>query len=86
MDYTPISARRVLLAFAFTAFVALAPALFFFLQSGASAPLDRVTNADGGYRELVLGTGSAVLTASLIGVLMLTVALGRRMVRRPTRA
>jgi len=86
MDYTPISTRRVLLAFAFTAFVALAPALFLLLQSGDGAPLGRLGHADGGYRGLVLGAGSVVLTAFLIGALMLTVALGRRIVRRPTRA
>jgi hypothetical protein len=86
MDYTPISTRRVLLAFAFTAFVALVPALFFLLQSGGGGPLGHLAETDGGYRDLVLGAGSVVLTASLIGALMLTVALGRRMVRRPTRA
>lgn len=86
MDYTPISTRRVLLAFAFTAFAALAPALFFLMQSGAGGPLGRLADADGGYRELVLGAGSAVLTASLIGALVLAVTLGRRMIRRPTRA
>ena len=86
MDYTPISTRRVLLAFAFTAFVALVPALFFILQSGGGGPLGRFADADGGYRELVLGAGSVVLTAFLIGALMLTVALGRRVVRRPSRA
>ena len=86
MDYTPISTRRVLLAFAFTAFAALAPALFFLLQSGAGGPLGRLSDSDGGYREIVLGAGSAVFTACLIGALMLTVAFGRRMVRRPTRA
>lgn len=85
MDYTPISMRRVFLAFACTAVVALAPALFFVLQSGAG-PLASSRDADGGYRDLVLGAGSVMLTALLIGALMLTVALGRRMVRRPTRA
>ena len=86
MDYTPISTRRVLLAFAFTAFVALVPALFFLLQSSGAGPLGFLADANGGYREVVLGAGSAVLTAFLIGALMLTVALGRRMVRRPSRA
>ena len=85
MDYTPISMRRVLLAFAFTAFVALVPVLFVVLRSGAG-PLASARDAEGGYRDLVLGAGSVMLTALLIGALMLTVALGRRMVRRPTRA
>ncbi len=86
MDYTPISTRRVLLAFAFTAFVALVPALFLVLQSGDGGPLGRLGGIEGGYRGFVLGAGSVVLTAFLIGALMLTVALGRRIVRRPTRA
>lgn len=86
MDYTPISTRRVLIAFALTAFVALVPLLYLVLQSGNVAPLSVLADADGGYRGLVLGMWSAVLTASMIGVLMLTVAAGRRMVRRPTRA
>jgi hypothetical protein len=75
MDYTPISTSRVLAAFALTAFVALVPILFFVLQSGA-----------GIHDQIVVGVGSAALTAVLIGALMLTVALGRRMVRRPSRA
>ena len=86
MDYTPISARRVLLAFAFTAFVAVVPALFLALQSGTGGPLLSLTDSAGRYQDIVLAAESAVLTASLIGVLMLTVTLGRRMVRRPTRA
>jgi hypothetical protein len=86
MDYTPISTRRVLLAFALTGFVALVPALYLLLQSETGGPLSLFSDADGGYRGLVLGAGSVVLTAFLIGALMLTVAIGRRMVRRPTRA
>ncbi|MEJ7635969.1 hypothetical protein [Aeromicrobium sp.] len=85
MDYTPISTRRVLVAFALTAFVALLPVFYVLLQSG-HAPLSYFVDADGGYGGLVLGAGSVVLTASLIGALMLTVAVGRRMVRRPSRA
>lgn len=34
MDYTPISTRRVLVAFALTAFVALLPVFYVLLQSG----------------------------------------------------
>lgn len=86
MDYTPISMRRVLVAFASTAFVALVPALYFVLQSGQAGPLSAFADADGSYHGLVLGTSSVVLTAAMIGALMLTVAVGRRMVRRPTRA
>jgi ascorbate-specific PTS system EIIC-type component UlaA len=86
MDYTPISTRRVLLAFAFTAFVALVPVLYFLLQSGHGGPLSIFADADGGYRGLVLGAGSVALTTSLIGAPMLMVAVGRRMVRRPSRA
>ena len=86
MDYTPISTSRVLVAFACTAFVALLPPLFMWLQSGHDGPLAMLADTDGGYRGLVLGAGSVALTASLIGALMLAVALGRRMVRRPSRA
>lgn len=83
MDYTPISTRRVLMAFALTAFVALVPALFLLLQSG---PLSGRGDAGGAYRALLLGAGSVVLTAFLIGAFMLTVAIGRRMIWRPSRA
>jgi hypothetical protein len=86
MDYTPISTRRVLFAFAATGFVALVPALFLVLQSRHSGPLSLLTDDDGSYGGIVLGAGSVVLTASLIGALMLLVAIGRRMMRRPSRA
>lgn len=86
MDYTPISTRRVLLAFAVTAFVALVPALFLLLQTGHGGPLSIFADADGGYRGLMLGVGSVVLTALVICALMLAVAIGRRMIWRPTRA
>jgi hypothetical protein len=85
MDYTPISSRRVLTAFALTAFVALLPALYFALQSGTGGHVS-LPDANGSFRGVVLGAASVVLTASLIGVLILTVALARRMVRRPSRA
>lgn len=86
MDYTPISTRRVLAAFAITGFVAFLPALFLLLQSRPTGPLSILVGPEGGYRGLVLGAGSVVLTASVTGALVLAVAIGRRMVRRPTRA
>ncbi|KAA1395178.1 hypothetical protein [Aeromicrobium ginsengisoli] len=86
MDYTPISTRRVILAFAVTGFVALAPALFLVLQSRHPGPLSLFADDDGGYRGLVLGAGSVVVTASLVGALMLLAAIGRRVLRRPSRA
>lgn len=86
MDYTPISMRRVLVAFALTAFVALVPALYFVLQSVQLGPLSVFADADGGYRGLVLGVWSVVLTAAMVGALTLTVVAGRRVVRRPSRA
>lgn len=86
MDYTPISARRVLAAFGITAFVALLPALYVGLRSRHTGPLALLTGNEDGYRGVVLGAGSVVLTALLIGACMLTVAIGRRMVRRPSRA
>lgn len=86
MDYTPISTRRVLVAFALTGFVALLPLLFVVLQTRHSGPWPMLSDGNGGYRGVVLGIGSVVMTAVLIGALMLLVAIGRRMVRRPSRA
>ncbi|WP_332666611.1 hypothetical protein [Aeromicrobium sp.] len=86
MDYTPISTRRVLFAFAATGFVALVPALFLLLQSGHSGVLPLLADDDGRYRGVVLGAGSVILTASLIGSLMLLAAIGRRMLRLPSSA
>jgi hypothetical protein len=85
MDYTPISTRRVLVAFALTAFVALLPALYFALQAEPGGPLS-LADENGSFRGVVLGAVSAVLAASLIGGLLLTVAIARRMIRRPSRA
>ena len=86
MEYTPISARRVLLAFTLTAFVALVPVLFLLLQSGRGGPFSALADTDDGYRGVMLGLGSVLLTAFLIGALMFTVAIGRRVIWRPTRA
>jgi hypothetical protein len=74
MDYTPISTRRVLLAFALTTFVALLPALYFALDKG------------GATRGVLLLAGSVALTAAVIGAPVLAVSIGRRLVRRPARA
>lgn len=74
MDYTPISTRRVLLAFALTTFVALLPVLYFALHQG------------GATRGAFLVPGSVMLTAALIGAPVLVVSIGRRLVRRPARA
>ena len=86
MDYTPISTRRVLLAFAFTAIVAVVPVLFVLLDSRSNGTHSLIPDTEGDYRGLVLGAGSLVLTVFLIGAPMLMVAIGRRIVRRPTRA
>lgn len=86
MDYTPISTRRVLVAFAFTAFVALVPAFYLFLQRGSDGPLTVFANADGSSRDLLLVLGSVALTAGMIGALVLLMSIGRRLVRRPARA
>jgi hypothetical protein len=74
MDYTPISTRRVLLAFALTGFVALLPALYFALHQGGAS------------RGVLLVSGSVVLTAALIGAPVVVVSIGRRLIRRPIRA
>ena len=86
MDYTPISTRRVLLAFAFTAFTAFVPAFFVLLQSGHVGPLSLFVDTHGSYRGILLGAGSAILTVAMICGLMLAVVVGRRVVRRPSRA
>jgi len=74
MDYTPISTRRVLVAFALTMFVALLPVLYFALDQG------------GAIRGALLLAGSVALTAAVIGAPVLVVSIGRRLVRRPARA
>ncbi|MCW2750046.1 MAG: hypothetical protein JWR83_1156 [Aeromicrobium sp.] len=81
MDYTHISARRVLMAFALTAFVALTPVVFLFLKSGPIGFL----GTHGGYRGVVLGVETVALALVLIGLLSTAVLFGRRVVRRPTR-
>ena len=86
MDYTPISTRRVLVAFAITGFVAFLPALVLVLRSRHAGPLDLLVDDSGSYHGFVLGAGSVILTALVIGALMLAVAIGRRMIRRPSRA
>lgn len=85
MDSTPISARRVVLGFALTAFVALLPVLFLLLESG-SVPWASMSSAAGGYRGLLIGAGSVVAAALLIGAASIMVLVGRRVVRRPSRA
>lgn len=82
MDYTLISSRRVLLAFALTALVALSPALFIFLQTG---PIDFLGGTHGGYRGIVLGAETVALALVLIGLFSVAVLFGRRVVRRPSR-
>jgi hypothetical protein len=74
MDYTPISTRRVLMAFALTVFVALLPVLYFALDQG------------GATRGVLLLGGSVALTAAVIAAPVLLVSIGRRLVRRPARA
>ncbi|MBC7631292.1 hypothetical protein [Aeromicrobium sp.] len=85
MDYTPISARRVLLGFSLTAFIALVPLLFLLLKSNP-LPVQFLADADGGHGRLVLGTGSVIVTMMLVGLIALTVTAASRVVRRPSRA
>lgn len=84
MDYTPISTRRVLLGFGFTAVIALLPILFVLLRVDG-APVGTLIDAVGGYRGLVLGAGS-IITTLLVGLVTAVVVVARRVVRRPTRA
>jgi uncharacterized membrane protein len=81
MDYTPISARRVLASFGFTFLVAVIPAAIALFATGSA---DNVM-PDSGYRWLAVGSGIAIAVV-VIGLLWLAVAVGRKVVRRPFRA
>lgn len=85
MDYTPISARRILLGFAFTAFIAILPLLVVYLRQH-TLPVDVFPDTDGGYRGVVLGIGSVVSAMTLVALATATVLTARRMARRPSRA
>jgi hypothetical protein len=82
MDYTPISVHRVLVAFAITAFVAVTPVLFIFLQTSG---VHLFGGTRGGYGGFVLGVETVALAMVLFGLLSGAVVLGRRVVRRPFR-
>lgn len=81
MDYTPIHVRRVLMSFAVTVLVALLPAVIGFVRSGVASRLVHKT-LDG--LGLTSGTGLALVLA--LGLVSSTVYIGRRLVRRPSRA
>jgi hypothetical protein len=83
MDYTPISMRRVLVAFGLTAFVALLPVGLLIVKMGADGPLAPIAAADGSPRDMLLVLGSI---AASIGVFVLVILTGRRVMRRPARA
>lgn len=85
MDYTPISARRVLVAFSLTVFVALLPVFYLALQRGSSG-LSVFSSPDGRSRDTLLVVGSVVLTAAVMGALVLVMLIARRVARRPARA
>lgn len=82
MDYTPVTAHRVLVAFAATVFAALMPALFMLLQA---APVGLLGDPQGGYRGVVLGVETVALTLVLLVLLVVAITLGRRVIRRPFR-
>lgn len=81
MDYTPISAGRVLVAFAMTIIVGLVPVLLIVLNANSSI----LGNTDVGDGGLALGLGSIAVAIALIGLTWLAVAFARRAVRRPSR-
>lgn len=85
MDYTPITARRVLVAFSLTAFVALLPVVLVLIQPGS--PMHGFM-ADAGqvYRGVVLGAGGATLVVLTAGVVAAVQASGRRTARRTSGA
>jgi hypothetical protein len=82
MDYTPVTAHRVLVAFTATVFVALMPALFMILQS---EPVGFLGGPHGGYRGVVLGVETLALALVLLILLVAAISLGRKLVRRPFR-
>jgi len=82
MDYTPITAHRVLVAFAATILTALMPAMFMILRA---APVGFLGGPHGGYRGIVLGVETVTLTLVLLILLLAVVTLGRRLIRRPFR-
>ena len=86
MDYTPITARRVLVAFSFTVFVALLPVFYLVLERGSAGPLSVFSSPDGHSRDTLLVVGSVVLTAAVMGALVLVMLIARRVARRPARA
>lgn len=79
MDFTPISVRHMLVAFGLTVVIGLLPVLAVVLSGTAFS-------VGGGYSGLVLGLGTVAVMAALIGLSWLAVALGRRVVGRPSRA
>jgi hypothetical protein len=83
MDYTPISARRVLASFCFTLLVAVLPAAIAVVKSGSAGKI--MPGSHDGYHWLTLGSGIA-LAVVVIGLLWLAVVVGRKVVRRPFRA
>ncbi|MCW2801444.1 MAG: hypothetical protein JWQ70_2916 [Aeromicrobium sp.] len=82
MDYTPVSAHRVLFAFAATVFVALMPLLFTVLQS---MPTGFLVDPHGGYRGVILGVETVAVSIALLVLLVAAIALGRRVIRGPFR-
>ncbi len=85
MDYTPISARRVVIGFSMTGFVALLPLLFLVLET-RPLPAGLVADSGGVVGALVLGLVSVVLTTAVVALIALTVVTARRAARRPSRA
>ena len=85
MDYTPISARRVVMGFSMTGVVALLPLLFLFLET-RPLPAGPVAGSGGVWGALVLGLVTVVLATTVVALIALTVVTARRAVRRPSRA
>ncbi len=83
MDYTPISPIRMLLAFALTIAVGIAPV--FAIALHGKLPGSIAGALGDGYGGLVLGLGSIAVAVTLIGFTWLTVVLGRRVTGRPSR-
>ena len=84
MDYTPISAGRVLIAFALTTLVGLLPVVF--VIGSSKSVISLLSDAGGVYGGLAIGVGSTVMVLALVGLPWLVVMIGRRVGGRPFRA
>lgn len=85
MDYTPISARRVVLGFSLTIMMALLP-LAAVSMSSTTWSLGFLGLGGDGYRGLVLVVGSTVVAMTFAALATVVWQAARRVSRRPSGA